>query len=541
MRLRARLLMLIALVVSAALGAYFWVIYSAVRSQTLTDLDRSLRVAENVWLSLSKSQAQSLVAAATGMAGEAGFVRVLRGTDPATLLDYLKDAQKNNPALDVILICDDQGKARARTDGVQEALPWPDPLLEAALEGQVGAAFWTCPSGLYMAAASPIYRRGDVVEGVLLLGICLDQEFVSKLSRDTATQVALLPNQGQGSTTLDGLGQKATPSLHTLLTPLADFSGQPVGKLVLARDIDSALRYLSDVNWQLAGLGLGVLALACVVSLPLLGRMTNPVVLLEKAQAEMDAVFQADLDGLVALDQAGHIVTANPAAAVCLGLAVEKLPGRSLEELMPPDVFSQLIAVQPSSGQLVQRGQWQREGRRFQLTRTFVASKHVGSVLVTRDCSHEIVQSQHHQDFLGRLREALQHRPEDQAGWLRWERERGNLLCLAGDPPPQGAAVADLRAELATLLDELKIPAQIGPDLPKVDLGQGHLRLLMLNLLGCTGFQAGREGGGCWLIATGLTPSDWETEALTALLQDEEGRLEREGPDLKIWLPAALC
>ena len=546
MGLRSRLLILIAVLVSAALAASFWVINAAVRRQTLTDLDRSLKVAERVWQTLSQSQAQSLVASATGMAGEAGFVTVLRGTDPATLLDYLQDAQSNNAAIDLIVVCDGKGKARARTDQVPAPLDPQDPLLTAALEGQVGAAFWACPSGFYLAAASPILRQGGVIEGVVLLGLRLDKDFIERLAQDTATHVALVPTQGNPFTTLPGLEKHSSRALgvsvHSLDVPLVNFAGQPLGQLVLARDIDSALSYMSAVTVQLVGLGLATLLLAFLISMPLVGRMTNPVVLLEKAQAEMDAIFQGTLDGLVALDQAGRIVTSNPAAAMCLGEAWDKLPGRSLEELLPAEVFSQLIAAQPSSGQLVQRCQWLREGRQFQLTRTFVASQHaeVGSILVTRDRTHEAAQARDQMRLVSRLKTLLQHAPQGEAEGRRWERDRQNLLLLAGEMPAGEAPLESLHEELASLAAELQVPLEAGPDLPQVELTPVQLRLLLLNLAESTGFAVERQGGGCWLAARGAQLSGWELEAVQALLLPVEGRLEQTGEDTRIWLPA-LC
>jgi PAS domain S-box-containing protein len=542
-KLRARLLTLIAVLVSAALAASFWVIGSAVRVQTLADLERSLRVAERVWNSLSQSQAQGLVVSATSMAGEAGFVTVLRGTDPATLLDYVQEVQLRNTALDLVLVCDHRGQVRVRTDGLQASRIAHDPLLTAALEGQVVAAFWSCPSGLYMAAGAPIYRQGDVVEGVLLLGTRLDQDFVAHLARDTATQVALIPEQGPGYSTEAGLTAQSSADRKTLSTPLADFRGRRLGQLVLARDLDAALSYLKEVTWQLIGLGVGVLGLAFVISLPWVGRMTNPILQLEKSQAKMDAIFEANLDGLIALDQAGRIGTANPAAAACLGQSLQSLTGRSLEELIPSEVFSQLIAVPPSSGQLVQRCEWFREGRWFQLTRTFVASQHleVGSVLVTRDCSHQPRQQQDEKSLLARLQRFVQQRPTGPDHWPRWERDGHNLLLLAGAPAPDSAPVEDLNAELAALLSEFHISGSVGPNLVAVDLQPSRLRLLLLNLLDSQSIEIHNEGGGCWLRARGLVLSDGEREAVEALLLEVEGRLERRDGDCLIWLPARLC
>lgn len=533
MRLRSRLLLLIALLVSAALGASFWVIFRAVRSQTLADLDRSLQAAHSVWESLSRAQAQSLATTTSGMAAEAGFVQVLRQTDRATLLDYLQGAQQNNAALDLVAVYDEQGGLRVSTEPNLTGGK-SDALIAAALQEQVGAGYWSCPAGLYMAAVCPIYKQGGI-EGVLLLATRLDGPFVEGLAGDTNCQVALLPDHGTGFATSMHLLGANRPEMLKHAYPLPDFAGDSLGSLVIGRDLDASLGYMRTVWGELTWLGVGVVGLAFLVSVPLVGRMTNPVLLLEKAQAEMDAVFQANADGLVALDQAGKVVSANPAASVCLGVALERLPGRLLQELLPEEVFAQLIAVPPSDGQLVQRCQWLREGRTFQLTRTFVASRHVevGSVLVTRELSA----GQRPREPMELLQQ-LARPPETREGWLVFERARLNLLWLSGIRTPSPVA-SDPRGQLEAL--QWPSPLELDDSLPALPLQQDHWRLLLVNLWPCQKLTLTQDGGGCWLQALRTDPlGDWEREVLGTLMLELNGRFFEEEGQLRVWLPQAI-
>ncbi len=515
MRLRSRLLLLITLLVSTALAASFAFIFRAVRAQALADLDGSLESAHSVWESLSRAQAQNLAATVQGKSADAGFVSVLRGTDRATLLDELLETRQNNPVLDLVAVYDEQGKLKVATEPTLESNP-ADPLIAAALDEQVGASFWHCSSGTYLAAVSPILKQGGV-EGVLLLASRIDGEYVESLARDTHVQVAALPLQGTGYTTAQKLlGGEVRKRTY----PLPDFAGNSLGSLVIGRDLNAALGYMRGVAGQLLWLGGATVGLAFLVSIPLVGRMTQAVVLLEKTQAEMDAVFQANADGLVALDQAGRIANANPAAAVCLGLALEALPGRLLQELLPEAVFSQLVAAAPSDGQLVQRCHWQREGRTYQLTRTFVASRHaeVGSVLVTRELSGG--------ETPRNPLEMLEAPPED------FEKTRKNLLWLSGrryHSPP---------ARWREMLAEFGLPAEGGTE-PQVELESEQLRLLLLNLMPADGLAVREEGGGYWLT-TRKTLGVWEREVVKSLAQEIQGRVAEEGDDLHIWLPRAL-
>lgn len=522
MRLRSRLLLFIAVLVSAALAASFWLIFRAVRTQALADLDRSLQAAHGVWDSLSHAQGENLATTTTGKAAEPGFVRVLRNTDRATLLDNLKETQRNNPSLDLLAVYDEQGSLQVATEpGLQNQ--GSDVLITAALDGQVGASYWHCSAGFYMAAVSPIYKQGDVLEGVLLLAIRLDAEYVSKLARDTNVQVAILPLRGLGYTTSGQLLEEHQPSIRKRSYPLADFTGNSLGTLVLGRDLNDALAYMPAVRGQLLWLGVAAVALAFLVSIPLVGRMTNPVEQLEKAQAEMDAVFQANADGLVALNQAGQVVSANPAAAACLGVPLESLKERLLQELLPEAVFMRLVAAAPSDGQLVQRCRWDREGRSYQLTRTFVASRHleVGSVLVTRELSG----GESRREPLELLTE-LPVRPETPAQWRQYEKTRMNLLWLSGrrgsSPPADWPA---LLGELELATEAERYPA----------LEQDQLRLLLLNLWPCENLSLVREDGGWWLRVRDTT-GPWEGEVVRQLMDELQGRyFEAEG-ELRLWL-----
>ncbi|MFN8609912.1 MAG: CHASE4 domain-containing protein [Vulcanimicrobiota bacterium] len=525
MRLRSRLLLLIALLVSAALAASFLVIFRAVRRQTLSDLDRSLDTAHGVWESLSRAQAHSLATTASGMAAEAGFVQVLRQTDRATLLDYLLQTRENNPSLSLLAVFDENGKLRVCTEaGLENG---DSDLLSNALDGTVGASFWQGPAAIYLAAAAPIYKQDSRLEGVLLLGTRLDRHYVESLARDTNVQVALLPNLGIGYTTSARL-LRSHPSLRVRSDPVPDYGGHPLGRLVLARDLDAALGYVHTVYGQLFGLGLAVLGVAFLISVPLVGRMTNPVVLLEKTQAAMDAIFQANADGLVALDQSGCLVNANPAAAVCLGVELEKLPGQMLQALLPDEVFAQLVATAPSQGQLVQRCLWRREERTFQLTRTFVASRYleVGSVLVTRELA-EVGRSQ-----TSDLLQKLKVRPETPQEWINFEKTRLNLLWLSGSR--EAAAPASWQS----------ICSELGWDppanLPQVAVTDEQLRLLLLNLWPGPAPEWSEEPGGWWLAGS-RAPEAWEGAVLEGLIQELEGRLtyEPEGRP-HIWLPRSL-
>lgn len=550
-----------ALMMATALGASFVLIYSAVRHQALVDLDRSLRVAESVWKTFSQARADNLTTTVSGLANEAGFLTVLRNTDQATVVDYLQEVRRHNTSLDLIWVFDDQGNLLAGTEASGKG-PL-DSLTRRALDGEMVSAFWQGPKGLYLAAAAPILRRGDILEGALLVAWLLDQPFVDQLSQDTSTGVSLLAPQEndffsdpklkdlRAGLWTGGSGITSHPSgVQILVRDLSDAQGKQLGRLALSRDLQSALVFLNRVALQLAILAACALGAALLLSIPLLKRITHSVDLLERAQADLESLFQANSDGLIALDREGRILSANRAAGLCLGREAGFLVGQSLSGLLPTEVFSELVTAPPSAGQLVQRSQWQRAGHTFELSRTFLAETkgEVASLLVTRDSSLEAQNRASTQDFLVSLTPLLQQVREQPgpAQRLRLEMELGNLLSAAGVPlVPEDSPARKLGDEIGQLIGEFSV---LFPHIEFAQRGEAwlhqfprpYLRLLLLNLLEQGPLRVEWEGrqGGSWLMVH-LNPSG-ESLALTCsanIVQSFGGNLIVGEDGIRVWLP----
>lgn len=550
MQLRLRLLCLIAGLIALTLSISFALIFNSVRRQTERDLDRSLQVAASVWEVILQSQAESLTTSASNLANEAGFLTVLRGTDRATLADYLREVESHHRVADLIWCLDAGGQLLASSDPSRSRQNAVDPLVAAGLEGETRSSFWKGPDGLYLAAVSPILKAG-YVDGAILQAWRLTLPVVQRLAQDTSCQIGLLPLGGQPLWSDLASGPSKDSRLRKL--SLSDAQGQEVAQLVLARDLTQALDYLTSVAWNLALLALTCLVVALSTSVPWVKKMTESVILLERTQADLEAVYQANLDGLVALDQAGQILKANPAAGLCLGREPEELIGCRLQELLPSQVFSALIALPPEGGRLVQRARWERLGHDFELWRTFLPSHfgQVASLLLTRDSSQKRLRV----DYLQHSLELLAQHWTDASRLEGLDMRLGNLLVLSGylelPPPTQPQDLCQLSQELARERGgECLVEGEVRPH----RFSSQAWRLVLGNLID----NAARHGdqpsprllwngqaGGSSLrifqsehVPLSMPPAQAGLTVVTRLLEGVAGKLEVTPEGIEVWLPA---
>jgi PAS domain S-box-containing protein len=353
------------------------------------------------------------------------------------------------------------------------------------------------------------------------------QPVASSLTADQAARIAAMAAGGRrlAEVTMDGVPYR-----------VLDVSLDNQVGLVLQQDLSQSLEFLDQSRWGLVLLGLGALGLAALVSVPMVGRMTNPVELLEKARAELKAVFDSNLDGLVALDSQGRVVLANPAATAALGQELEDLPGRSLAELLPARTAEELLDDEPQQGLLVRRALLVRQGRSFQLLHSYVRRRgggEAGSILVIRELTGELEGERSRTALLESLAQQLAGaepgRLELLAGNLAWmARLEGGRLELREE-----------RVDLATVagltLEE--------PPPPPVLADPAALDQVLANLAsGASRVAARRDGGAARLEVEGRPPlAGLELYLCRALVEAQRGRLRIEGAIIEVLLPAGAA
>ena len=240
----------------------------------------------------------------------------------------------------------------------------------------------------------------DYVDGTLSLGIRIDESFLQKLGHELRVEVAY-----QGEPELPPTNALLRTSPESFLTRQLDLG--PDKKIVIAKSVIPISQFVWRSRWKLVEIGSVALLLALAISLPLIGRMTNPVELLEIAQAEMKTIFRTNLDGLVFVDEHGLISTCNPAATVALGFEEQDLLGQPLMERLPSEVLAQLDDTAGGT----QSATFIRQGHDFRLYRTFIrrqASETLGSILLIHDVTAERERERLFDQFLKQLEKSTE-------------------------------------------------------------------------------------------------------------------------------------
>ena len=235
----------------------------------------------------------------------------------------------------------------------------------------------------------PLLDGQDYIDGTLTLGFAVDQEYLDTLAKesDVGLKVSTF-EEFQLSTKGAALEPKAegylTKSLELGFDPES-----PTATLLLSKSLSPIDEFVSESSLKLGSLAALTLILAMAASVPIIGKMTNPVELLEQAQAEMETIFSTNLDGLVATDELGIVTAVNPAAAVAFGLERQNMLERNLDDILPEEAKSKLA---DSPAGLMQNIQYGRQGRQYKLYRKFVRraqTEELGSILLLHDCTDE--------------------------------------------------------------------------------------------------------------------------------------------------------
>lgn len=513
MRLRWRLLLLVAVVLAAALGGSFAWVSVDLREGILARVERALEVSVATFRTAEAQRARSLEVLAGWLEESSDFRNILRRTDQATLADYV-EALRESSGLDLVVVTGPEGEVRA---GTREPVS-----VEWVLEGYAIPDYWLLDGGLYQVLSVPLTGAGGV-EGTLTLGYAMDLDAAAALASDTGSGVRFEAGDwSAASGSLEG---------RTRRLPLGPDPAAPRGHLTLAQSTEQAREFVARSQRHLVLVAAVAFLAALGASLPLIGRMANPVELLEQAQAEMDAVFAANLDGLVVLDPGGRVTLANPAAAVALGQEEEALRGRLLGEVLPKQTLSSLLA---EGGHLVQRAELVREGRHYLVRRTFFrvhAGDDPGSILVLHDVTDRLDREQAVERFLEAVTPALaEHDEQAIATLVELSRLQRGTFSLERAP-----------VRLEEVVREAGLELEVEGAVPLVEADRERLQLALRNLRP-RGVVLCREGGAVRVTAEGVSGDDGlGSMALSRrIIELHGGRLERSGDRVTFTL-AAHC
>ncbi|HXE73326.1 MAG TPA: cache domain-containing protein [Candidatus Nitrosotenuis sp.] len=542
MKLRYRLLALTGFLLLATLGGSFAWIFGRVRAALVARVDEELAVSRATFATSQERSFETLTVLARLLETDPGLRTVLRRTDRATQLDYMLGVL-DSTGMELLVLTDGQGRVRVSTTPTGDLTGQPG--LPEALAGEAGHGYWPLPSGVYQVSVVPFLGPEERVEGALAAGMRLSDGLARQLARDTRCQVTFVARgrpvasslpapQAARVAALEGGGRRLEEvtfegaPYRVLTVPL----GGEVG-LILQQDLRQATGFLDQSRWGLLVLALVALGTAGLVGIPVVERMTSPVELLEKARAELQAVFDSNLDGLVALDARGRVVLANPAAAAALGRELEELPGVSLGELLPARVADELLEEAPGQVLPVGRALLVRQGHTFRLLHSHVrrrAGAEAGSILVIRQMTGELE--------AGRSRAALlEGLSQELVG-----ADSGRLKLLAANLSWL-ARLEEGRLELhEERVDLTELPGLTveEPPPPPVLADPAALEQVLANLArGARRMVARRDGGAARLEIEGRPPlAGLELYLCQTLVEAQRGRLRLEGERIEVFFPA---
>jgi PAS domain S-box-containing protein len=375
------LLAVIALLLVAVLcGSFLW-IFADLRARYASDLQTSIESSVAAFRAGEDQRFRTLEVMAGSLESSPSFRNVLRQTDRATLVDFLESSRKGLQ-VDLLIVCDDQGRLQASAPRIaSQSYPSGPELTGWAASTAALRHYWWLDGHLYQGGTVPLVDSQDYIEGYLSVAYRLDQSMLRRLAQELDSRMELRGGE-------QVLSSELGPATGYLWRSV-DLGTPARAQLWLGRSMDPFEAVVSASRLKLVSLGAAALVLALMVSYPLVGKIANPLEELQRAEAEMAAIFQASLDGLISCDHNGRVCTANPAAAVALGVDIDSLKGSALFDLLPESVLGQL-ALAPEGVQ--QQADFERAGHLFKVFRSFVrprGSVHLGSILLFHDVTEE--------------------------------------------------------------------------------------------------------------------------------------------------------
>ena len=445
------------------LGGSFWLVFDDLKQEFLTNFNHDLNASGTAFRSREKQRFRSLATIAGFLEGSPSFRNVLRRSDDKTIFQYLVDVGEPTDA-DVILVTDAQGVLLVRSDqeGEKGTSLLEVPVFAEALQGAYSEGYWSDGGSLFQIVSIPLVDSFDYVDGSLTLGIRIDQAFLSRIGHELRVEVAYL-----GKPELAPTNPLLLTSPESFLTRKLDLA--PDKDILIAKSLIPVSQFVWRSRWKLVEIGSVALVIALLLSLPLIGRMTNPVEMLEIAQAEMNTIFRTNLDGLIFVDEHGRISNCNPAATVALGFEEKDLLEQPLVERLPAEVLAQLDDEAGGT----QSTTFTRQGHIFRLYRTFIrrqATETLGSIVLIHDVTAERERERLFGLFMKQLERSSKKLESREFTYgiqnlQTWSQLKSDEL-----------EVRETAVELSQLGDSLKEEWSDSPHLKVEDLPEGRVR-----------------------------------------------------------------
>jgi adenylate cyclase len=306
--LRTKIFLAFSALVLGVLIATLWFTQLVVSQDARRVLSRELLTTGQVFNGLLKERAARLQTGSTLLTSDFALKRVIathfdRATYEADTLASVADNSRQRIGVELVWITDETGVLLAASPSqtrVDQSVAALSPLKEAIETEEAASAIVDVDGKLFQLVAVPVLAPDAI--GYLLLGHVIDDALAARLKQDTGSDIAFLtqsqiyasswpasqrirylPGSAARSELLAAGAQEKLFLLTqnqerflSLVMPIDAHVAQPLYALIQG-SYDSALAPLRALQWRIAAIGTGALAVALLFVMGLSGGILGPV------------------------------------------------------------------------------------------------------------------------------------------------------------------------------------------------------------------------------------------------------------------------
>ncbi len=219
--LRARIAIVVVLLMFAMQLAGYAVISTVIRSNARSDSERQLAVAENVFRQVLRANSEKLTQAATVVAADFGFREAVATHDENTVVSALSNYGDRIHA-DIVLLADSQGKVTADSRGTARGaatLPLSG-LIRTAVRGGDASSIVPIDGKLYQVVAVPV--KAPVTIAWVAMGFAIDDKTARDIASLTSLDVSFLDRRADGRWRVLASSMPGAWREHSSIADIAD-------------------------------------------------------------------------------------------------------------------------------------------------------------------------------------------------------------------------------------------------------------------------------------------------------------------------------
>ncbi|SEK05590.1 putative bifunctional diguanylate cyclase/phosphodiesterase [Paraburkholderia diazotrophica] len=219
--LRARIAIVVVLLMLAVQLAGYAVISTVIRSNARSNSERQLAVAENVFRQVLRANGEKLTQAATVVAADFGFREAVATHDENTVVSALRNHGSRIDA-DIVMLATPDGKVTADSRGPsQGAAPFPlASLIRTAVRRGDASSIVPIDGKLYQVVAVPV--KAPVTIAWVAMGFVIDDKTARDIATLTSLDVSFLDRLSDGRWSVLASSMPDARHAHASIADIAD-------------------------------------------------------------------------------------------------------------------------------------------------------------------------------------------------------------------------------------------------------------------------------------------------------------------------------